>query len=244
MAKLSFLVIVFFLFSGQVYCEQEVASRKLSADRILITDFEEHPNYLGGNVRAFGAAGSRDRGLGDDFYSAYTTEEAHSGSRSYKLALQKHARPDEKEKNVYDKFKSGFPRIEPMAEPHNLSDSNWAVLNIELGEIIDGKKIPVGISPLDVTGYKYLIFWVKGRRGGEKFTVGFRDANAHTYDPQVKVRPKVAVRGEWRQVKVNLSWLDRKVDLAKLVSITIGFGRPDGARPGDVFYIDDFELIK
>ncbi len=244
MAKLSLLIILLVLFTGEVFSEQEAVSRKLSANRILITDFEDHPNYLGGDVRAYGAAGSRERSLGDRAYSGYSAEEVHSGSRSYRLALQKHLRPEEREKNVYDKFKSGFPRMEPIEELQNVSDRNWAVLSIELGEVIDDKKIPVGVKPLDVSDYRYLVFWVKGQRGGEKFLVGFRDAEAHTYDPQVKVKPKLAVRTEWRQVKINLVRLSKKVDLSKLVAITINFGRPEGARGGDVFYVDDFMLVK
>ena len=221
-----------------------IPSPEFSSKSILITDFETEPNYLGGNITVYGAGDLRDKASDELISSDYTTEEKHSGKKSYRLVFGRKIFAEEDDNVQYDCFTPGVERTDRL-EPFNKSRRiEWVVLSLNLGEIIDDSSVPVKIAPLNVSRYRYLVFWVKGKKGGEKFKVGFRDAHANTYDPQVKVKPKVRVRPEWRQVVIDLQDVESKVDLTKLVQISIAYGRDNGNRPGSVFYVDDFELTK
>lgn len=201
---------------------------------IQISDFEYHPNSLGGNVGAYGAMTG----------SGYTSECAYLGDKSYKLLFAEEVfwRPEHEVE--YDTTKHGTKRMKPVGVPHKPKKIEWAVFMLDMGPIIDEKTHPVKIDPTDISRFRYLVFWVRGSRGGEKFKIYLRDAEANTYEPQLKLDPNIAVTKQWKAVAVNLDKIGRKVDLKNIVQIGIGFGKEDGNKPGNIIYVDNFILVK
>jgi len=232
-SKFSYIFGVFlscFAFLFLFYTVLNAASYKLGPKDILITDFEENPNYLEGNVGSYGASKG----------SGYTAEEAHSGSKSYKLVFSKNRLWRTEDKEHYDKSIFGLRKIKSMRQTGKAKWTRWASFGIDMGPAIDTRAVPVKIKPYNASGFKYLLFWVKGRQGGEKFRVSFRDAHATTYEPQIKISSNVLVSTKWKLVRIDLKKIMPRVDIKKLVQIGIGFGSMDGNRQGNVIYVDDF----
>lgn len=199
-----------------------------------ISDFEYHPNSFGGNVGAYGAMTT----------SGYSSDYAYSGEKSYKLVFAEEVfwRPEHEVE--YETTKHGTKRMKAVGVPHKPKKIDWATFMLDLGPIVDESVHPVKIQAMNISRFRYLVFWVRGGRGGEKFKIYFRDAEAGTYEPQLKLEPNVVVTKEWKAVAVNLEKIGRKVDLKNMVQIGIGFGREDGNKPGNVIYVDNFILVK
>lgn len=225
-----FITISFLLYSipssGDVY--------NLKPGDIEITGFEFYPNSLGGNVGSFGAVKG----------SGYSSEYVYWGNKSYKLVFAKDALSSSKDEVDYGTTGRGMRRIKRSQSPDRTRKIKWAVFMIDMGPVEDESVVPVRIQPMNISRFRYLVFWIRGRRGGEQFKIYFRDVHASKYDPQLKLKPKVRVSKKWRAVAVNLQRIKRKIDLKNIVQIGIGFGLPDGGRPGDVLYIDNFVLVK
>lgn len=217
---------------------------KLKSGDVLITDFEFDPNCLGGNVDCYGAVGGK--GSGSWPYSGYTAEESYSNKKSYRLVFTKHAvwKPEYEEE--YEKSPLGTQRMKTLGKLGKASQIDWAVFMMDMGPVLNPNKVPVEIQCMDISKYRYLVFWVKGGQGGERFNVYMRDSHAPTYEPQIKIKPKTKVSIYWQPVAINLHERELRldIDLTKIIQIGIGFGKPDGGRPGSVLYIDNFILVK
>lgn len=201
---------------------------------IQISDFEYHPNALGGNAGAYGAMTG----------SGYSSEYAYTGTKSYKLVLAEEVFWRPEHEIEYETTKHGTKRMMPVGVPHKPKKIDWAVFMLDLGPVVDDSTHPVKIEPTDISRFRYLVFWVKGSRGSEKFRIYFRDAKANTYEAQLTLDPNIVVTTNWKAVAVNLEKIKRKVDLEHLVQVGIGFGKEDGNRPGNVIYVDNFILVK
>lgn len=211
----------------------------------MITDFEFDPNHFGGKIACYGAVGNRAE-KGRWPYSGYCGEESYSGKKSYRLVFTKHSLWKPEYEQEYEKSPFGMNRMKTAEKLGKTKEIDWAVFMMDMGPVIDPNTVPVKIQPMDISKFRYLVFWVKGGYGSERFKVYFRDVHASIYEPQAKVKPKIKVGRNWQPVSIDL--MDRrlklKVDLSKMVQIGIGFGRPDGGRPGNVLYIDNFILVK
>ena len=187
---------------------------------LLITDFEEHPNYLGGQVGVFGA-GNPDWSNTKEPYSwyyapetkGYLKENVVSGQQSFRLVNGNS--PD--------------------------SDVGWASFGLDLGPTIDAGTVPVKIEPPDVSGYKYLSFWAKGELGGEKLLVNFRDTHSVNYTPQFQYKVKKPLTTEWQRITIPLDKV-YNVDFKNLVHTGLAFGEDAGNKIGTIIYIDDFSF--
>lgn len=218
---------------------------KLKSGDVLITDFEFDPNCLGGKVACYGAVGTKREG-GRWPYSGYTSEESYSGRKSYRLVFTKHALWKPEYEEEYERSPLGMKRMKDTDKLGKTKEINWAVFTMDMGPVIDPSTVPVKLQPMDISKFRYLVFWIKGGHGSERFKVYFRDVHATTYEPQAKIKPKIKVDIHWQPVAIDLQdrRLRLKVDLTKIVQIGIGFGRQDGGRPGNVLYVDNFILVK
>ncbi len=206
-----------------------------SGDKLII-DFEDQPfDGFGGAIGSYGS----------NFGSGITNECAYNGSRSFKLVFSKEITPAESEHFI--DYKPSGRRMNNMGtitSPIAIKNIDWAVFILNMGPIIDTSIEPVKIQSVDLSQYSYLIFWVKGKRGGEDFRIYLRDINAGTYDPQVKLKPRVAVQARWKRVILKLKRIKSKVDLTNIVQIGIGYGKEDGNKRGNIIYVDNFILVK
>lgn len=206
----------------------------LRAGDIQISDFEYHPNSLGGNTSTYGAMTG----------SGYTSEYAYSGAKSYKLVFAEEVLWRPEHEVVYETTEHGTKRMRLVGIPHKPKKIDWAVFMLDMGPVIDEKTHPVRIDPTDISRFRYLVFWIRGDRGGERFKIYFRDSHANTYEPQLKIEPNIILAKQWKAVVVDLERIRRKIDIKNIIQIGIGFGREDGNRPGNVIYVDNFILVK
>ena len=191
----------------------------LKKGEILVADFEGWPNNLGGEIGVYGSLEPDWDKIRTTPYSwvyetitaNYNPANVHDGKQSFRLVNGLGAKPDE----------------------------SWGSFAMDLGPTTDVTVMPKKVISLDVSGYKYLTFWVKGEKGGEKMEFLFRDAHALNYMPQAKYRLPDAAP-EWQKVVVSLSEFSSKIDLTKLDNIGIAFGRDVGNIGGDIAYFDDF----
>jgi len=190
---------------------------------LVVADFESYPNNLGGSVGVFGAG---EPNWEDDSvpHSWYYGE----------------LEPNFNEQNI---FKGGQSFM--CANGFSKEKLRWATFSLGLGKLVDTESVPIKIESLDVRGFNYLIFWVKGERGGEKFTVAFRDAHAINDLPQVTLNPMPeGARAKWQKIVVPLKPLANKIDLSQLDQVILEFGLNRGNEEGNVFYIDNFYFSK
>lgn len=225
----TFIILILFLYAYHAY-----ANKLKPGDKIL-ADFENPPySNIGTVVGTYGA----------NIGSGFTNRYAHSGKQSYKLVFSKDVPESEAEHFVdFEPSEKKMKELKTITTLKKRKKIDWAVFLLYMGPITDTETVPVTIRSEDLSGYKYLKFWVKGR-GGEDFRIYFRDAKAGTYDPQVILKPRVVVNNKWKCVEVKLERIKSKIDLANIVQIGIGFGSKDGNRQGNVMYIDDFILAK
>jgi hypothetical protein len=185
---------------------------------LLITDFEKHPNALGGEMGLYGA-GEPDWKNKTQPYSWYYTPEV----KGYK------------KENII----SGQQSFRLVNGNGPISNVGWASFGMDMGPVTGPEAMPVKIRPLDVSGYKYLSFWAKGEKGGEKLRVIFRDASATTYMPEHLYDIKEPLTVEWKRIVIPLNEIEG-VDFKNLVHIGISFGEDIGNKLGTIIYLDDF----
>lgn len=190
---------------------------------LIIADFESYPNNLGGSVGVFGAAEPDwdNYEVPHGWYygeleTNYDKGNVYRGGQSFMCT-------------------NGFSK----------GKLRWATFSLGLGKLVDSESIPIKIESLDLRPFKYLIFWIKGDKGGEKFTVAFRDAHAINELPQVIVDPMPeGVSAKWQKVVVTLSPLADKIDLSQVDQVILEFGLNRSNEEGNIFYIDDFYLTQ
>jgi hypothetical protein len=83
---------------------------------------------------------------------------------------------------------------------------------------------------LDASSYQYLSFWVKGAKGGERFTVKLADASWVLKEDSVAVGEidkflEEGVTRRWQQVRIPLSE-SLELDFTRLAGLTLDFDQP------------------
>lgn len=227
MKKWMFLVVALVVaFSDTASAEEDIAAQKpgqampqLAAQEVIIADFEGWPNNLGGEVGVYGALEPNWDDITTVPYSwvyegitlGYNPENTHSGKQSFRLVNGLGLKPE----------------------------VTWGSFAMDLGPTTDLTVVPKKVESFDASGFKYVTFWVKGEKGGEKIEFLVRDAHALNYMPQAKLKLPDAT-AEWQKIIVPLSDISGKVDLTALDNIGVAFGRDVGNLKGEVIYIDDF----
>ena len=191
----------------------------LEEGEILISDFEGWPNNLGGEMGVYGALEPNWDNIATVPYSwvyepitpGYDPANVHGGRQSFKLVNGLGLKPE----------------------------LTWGSFAMDLGPTVDLTVVPKKVESLDASGYRYLTFWVKGEKGGEKMQFLMRDAHALNYMPQIK-HPLHDAATEWQKIVISLEEISNKVDLSQLDNIGIAFGKDVGNMLGEIIYIDDF----
>jgi hypothetical protein len=200
-------IAVFLIISSQVFAEE---------DMLVVADFENHPNNLGGEVGVYGSLEPNwdDKVNPQSWYygsstDGYDEKNVHGGKQSFRLVNALGAKKNE----------------------------SWGSFSLNLGPVTDATATPCKVQSKDVVKYKYLTFWVKGGKGGEKMEVLFRDSHAPSYMPQVRWKAPDATT-EWKKISVPLQEV-QKLDLKSLDNVGIAFGPDVKNDPGAIVYIDD-----
>lgn len=215
MRKIVVYFFILFLASGPLWAQE--------SSSLLISDFESYPNNLGGSVGVFGAAEPNwdNPNVPHSWYygelePGFQKENVRRGGQSFMCV-------------------NGFAK----------EKLPWATFSLGLGKLVDSETTPIKIESLDVRPYNYLVFWVKGEKGGEKFTVAFRDAYAISDLPQFFVDPlPQGAPKRWQKVIVPLAPLADKIDLSQVDQVILEFGINRGNAEGNIFYVDEFYFTK
>lgn len=189
------------------------------AGDLVIADFESWPNNRGGEIGVFGALEPDWEKVNQQpiswTYEAtslnYSSDNVHSGKNSFRLVNGVGIKPE----------------------------YTWGSFSMDLGPATDITSVPKKVESLDVSGFKYFTFWVKGQKGGEKMEFVARDAHALNYSPQVRHKLPDAT-AVWQKISVPLNEIGGKVDLKELDNVGIAFGKDVGNLTGDTVYLDDF----
>ena len=205
---------------GLVLCSGLFAAAA-HAGELVIADFEGHPNNLGGDVGVYGSLEPNweDKATPFSWYyglntAGYDKANVHGGAQSFRL-------------------------VNAMG---TMKNETWGSFSMDLGKTTDATAVPKKVASKDVTEFKYLVFWVKGVKGGEKMDLLFRDSHAVSYMPQAKYKVE-DITTEWKKVAVPLDDIKKLgVDLKSLDNIGIAFGPDVGNDPGTAVYIDDFSF--
>ena len=220
------LVFLAIAFSGAVLAQENTATQTPEqavpqdvTQEVIIADFEGWPNNLGGEVGVYGALEPNCDEITTVPYSwvyeaitpSYNPANVHSGKQSFRLVNGLGLKPE-------------------LA---------WGSFAMDLGPTTDLTVIPKKVESFNASGFKYITFWVRGEKGGEKMEFLARDAHALNYMPQAKYKlPDVTA--EWQKVAIPLSEIGGKIDLTALDNIGLAFGKDVGNLKGEVIYIDDF----
>lgn len=191
----------------------------LKEGELLVADFEGWPNNVGGEMGVYGSLEPDWDKMTTVPYSwvyetttpGYDPKNVHCGKQSFRLVNALGTKPDE----------------------------TWGSFAMDLGPTTDLTVVPKRVKSLDVSKYKYLTFWARGEKGGEKTALVVRDAHALSYMPQVKHQlPNLTT--EWQKIIISLGEFADKLDLTQLDNIGLAFGRDVGNMAGDIAYFDDF----
>ncbi len=226
MKKWMFLVLFLAAAFYSYASAQEVAADRTAgeampqdAQEVLVADFEGWPNNLGGEIGVYGALEPNWDDIATVPYSwvyevitpGYNPQNTRGGKQAFRLVNGLGLKPE----------------------------IAWGSFAMDLGPTTDLTVMPKKVESFDASGFKYITFWVKGEKGGEKMEFLARDAHALNYMPQAKCKLPDATT-EWQKVAVPLSDISGKIDLAALDNIGIAFGRDVGNLKGEVVYVDDF----
>jgi len=200
--------------------EVKIAEKKETVlEEVILADFEGWPNNLGGEIGVYGSLEPDWNKMTTVPYSwvyetitaGYDPKNVHDGKQSFRLVNALGTKPNE----------------------------TWGSFAMDLGPTTDLTVIPKKVTSLDVSGYKYLTFWAKGEKGGEKIELLIRDAHALNYMPQLKYKlPDLTT--DWQKIVVPLEGFGGRVDLTQLDNIGIAFGRDVGNMGGEIAYVDSF----
>jgi hypothetical protein len=211
------LLAVSTVLSSDAGIAQEIEEEEIEGE--VIADFEGWPNNLGGEMGVYGSLEPNWDESETVPYSwvyevvapGYDPANVHSGRQSFRLVNALGLKPAE----------------------------TWGSFAMDLGPAIDLTVMPKKVESFDVSGYSYLVFWLKGEKGGEKMELLLRDAHALNYMPQVKYKLPDATT-EWQKIVIPLTELKGKIDLTALDNIGLAFGPDVGNLAGEIIYIDDF----
>lgn len=186
---------------------------------VIIADFETWPNNLGGEIGVFGSLEPDWEKVNQQPVSwvyeetslNYSLNNVHSGKSSFLLINGVGIKPE----------------------------YTWGSFAMDLGPVSDITVVPKKVESFDASGYKYITFWVKGAKGGEKMELLVRDAHASNYSPQVKYKLPDATAA-WQKITIPLDDFSGKIDMARLDNVGISFGQDAGNMTGDAVYLDDF----
>lgn len=194
--------------------------KKAESRGLWIADFEQELSLLNGEMVPYGSAKGN--------FNDRTT--VHSALYNPELS-------DYSVNNVF-RGKGSFRLINEMPVPKQEHWGSLAISLVPLEELRKGSKSTIGV---DVSQYRYLLFWAKGHVGGERIKVLFRDGHVPGYLPQVMVDPyPMILTKEWQKIVVPLNQVSYKVDLTNIVQIGVEFGSWLGNLKGDMLYVDDF----
>ncbi|MBU1076768.1 MAG: hypothetical protein KKH98_05705 [Spirochaetes bacterium] len=226
MKRFILMVIVFCLASPLFLAAEKKKKEKavtLKPGDIVLADFEGHPNNLGGEVGVYGD-GEPNWTKAEDPHSWYL----EPGNKYYKKA------------NVH-----GGSQSFCLVHGQKGIMKGWASFGMDLGPDVDLSTVPKKVKSLDLSKFKYLVFWVKGTKGGERFKILFRDSHSPSYMAQVKQDPlPEGCTTKWQQVVIPLADIKENVDLKSMDHVGLEFGINIGNKKDAVFYVDDFAFVK
>lgn len=212
------LILLAIAIIGILLAPKQIVAEQAEENSLLVADFETFPNNLGGEVGVYGSLEPN----WDDKTSPYSW---YYGTST----------PGYDVKNVHDGVQS-FRLVNALGTKKNES---WGSFSMDLGPITDAIPVPKKVQSKNVSKYKYLTFWVKGEKGGEKIEVLFRDNKAPSYMPSARYKVKEA-SAEWEKRAIVLEEVHKLgVDLKALDCIGIAFGPDAGNKPGAIIYMDD-----
>ena len=200
---------------------EPIKALELSEGDLLLADFEGWPNNVGGEMGVYGSLEPDWDEVATTPYSwvfepvtpGYNTGDVHAGRQSFRLVTGLGTKANE----------------------------GWGSFAMDMGPTVDVTTMPKKVESLDISGYKYLVFWAKGKKGGEKMKFIARDAHALDYMPQAEYQlPPLTT--EWKKVVIPLNAISNKVDLAQVDNIGLAFGIDAGNQKGDIAFIDSFIL--
>lgn len=88
---------------------------------------------------------------------------------------------------------------------------NWSAMGIDF------------VYPVDLRG-KSIILEIKGKAGGEKIELTFRNQFAKEYTPQMTISPQTNLLTDWQRLKIDLEGSNPQMDLSCVVHIGLEFG--------------------
>lgn len=110
----------------------------------------------------------------------------------------------------------------------NGSSCNWSSMGIDF------------VYPIDLRG-KRIVLKLKGKQGGERLELTFRDKFAKGYEPQLVLLPdQETLSSDWRNIKVSFAQEEKKMDLSSVVHLGLEFGSATVQNPANsVLFVED-----
>lgn len=102
----------------------------------------------------------------------------------------------------------------------NGSHRNWSSMGIDF------------VYPLDLRG-KQIVVKLKGKLGGEKLLMIFRDQGAKDYNPQLVLIPEESTSCYWQNIRVVLGGDQPDIDLSQVVHMGLEFGSSTAQNPAN-----------
>jgi len=203
-----------------LFLAPHAAAEADATESVVIADFEGWPDNLGGDIGVYGSLEPAWDMMETVPYSwvyepktpGYTTENVHDGNKSFRLVTGTGTKPKE----------------------------SWGSFAMDMGPTVDIKVVPKKVKSFDASGFRYITFWLKGARGGEKMKVIMRDSHALDYMPQYKSPSAITATTEWQKIVIPLSRVGKSIDLKSIDNLGIAFGMDEGNRRGSTIYVDTF----
>lgn len=109
----------------------------------------------------------------------------------------------------------------------NGSHCSWSSMGIDF------------VYPIDLRG-KQIALELKGKQGGERLELTFRDKFAKGYDPQLVLVPEKSATRRWKKIKVAFGNDQPGIDLSQIVHLGLEFGFSTVHNPANsTLYVKD-----
>ncbi len=96
--------------------------------------------------------------------------------------------------------------------------------------------------PLDLRG-KQIVLILKGKKGGERLELTFRDMFAQDYNPQLVIVQEEGLSDQWQEIKVTPSDYQANIDLSCVVHMGLEFGFSTVQNPAQsTLYVRDIAI--